>query len=149
MRNFWSEMYLLSFKKFYTRLFLRGLHPLWGTGVISRISVIWIPAPCNALIAVSRPEPGPLTNTAAFFIPKSSALFPAFSAATCAAKGVPFLAPLKPQAPAEDQDTVSPVRFVIVTIVLLKLDFIWATPAKALVFATFFVWFYGLLNHIC
>jgi len=46
----------------------------------------------------------------------------AFSAAIWAAKGVPFLAPLNPIAPAEAQDIVSPMVLVIVTIVLLKVD---------------------------
>ena len=46
----------------------------------------------------------------------------AFSEAFCAAKGVPFLAPLKPHAPADDQHITSPFKSVIVTIVLLKLE---------------------------
>ena len=44
------------------------------------------------------------------------------SIAIFAAKGVPFLAPLNPQDPDEDQAIVSPLIFVNVIIVLLKLD---------------------------
>jgi len=44
----------------------------------------------------------------------------AFSAAICAAKGVPFFAPLKPIAPDEDHETVSPTTVLIVIIVLLN-----------------------------
>jgi hypothetical protein len=46
----------------------------------------------------------------------------AFSAAICAANGVPFFAPLKPIAPLEAHDIVSPVAELIVTIVLLNVD---------------------------
>jgi hypothetical protein len=46
----------------------------------------------------------------------------AFSAAVCAANGVLFRAPLNPELPAEAQEIVSPVKFVIVTIVLLNVD---------------------------
>ena len=40
---------------------LGGRQPLWGTGVMSLIPVISIPTVCIERIAVSRPEPGPLT----------------------------------------------------------------------------------------
>ena len=70
----------------------------------SLIRVISKPATCKALMAVSLPEPGPLTNTSICLIPWSRALLAAASAAVCAAKGVPFLAPLNPLAPAEDQE---------------------------------------------
>jgi len=46
----------------------------------------------------------------------------AFSAAVCAAKGVPLRAPLNPELPAEAHEIVSPAIFVIVTIVLLNVD---------------------------
>jgi len=45
------------------------------------------------------------------------------SAARVAANGVAFLAPLKPTVPAESQHRVSPLRSVIVTIVLLNVAF--------------------------
>jgi hypothetical protein len=90
--------------------------------VISRITVISNPAACNALIAVSRPAPGPVTTTSAFFIPWLTASLLAFSAAICAANGVPFFAPLNPIAPAEPQDNVSPTTVLFVIIVLLNLS---------------------------
>ena len=46
----------------------------------------------------------------------------AFSAAVCAAKGVLLRAPLNPELPAEAHEIVSPVKLVIVTIVLLNVD---------------------------
>jgi len=46
----------------------------------------------------------------------------AFSAAICAAKGVPFFDPLNPIAPLDAQDTVSPFVVLIVTMVLLNVD---------------------------
>ena len=65
-------------------------------GVVSLIDKILNPLACNALNAVSRPEPGPLTSTYNVFIPYSKAFEAAESAATCAAYGVDFLEPLKP-----------------------------------------------------
>src|SRR3954447_19756351 len=42
---------------------LRGRHPLWAWGVTSRTLVTSRPAAWRERIAVSRPEPGPLTKT--------------------------------------------------------------------------------------
>ena len=56
---------------------------------------------------------------------------PTVSAAMVAAKGVDFLEPLKPAFPALAQATVSPVRVVIVMIVLLKVALMWATPSAS------------------
>ena len=64
-------------KYFYTLLFFGGRQPLCGSGVTSNIDVTSIPDPDTALIALSRPEPGPFTNTSAFFIPASKATLPA------------------------------------------------------------------------
>ena len=50
-------------------------------GVVSFIDKILNPLACNALNAVSLPEPGPLTSTVNVFIPKSKALEAAASAA--------------------------------------------------------------------
>src|SRR3954447_12356594 len=52
----------------------------------------------------------------------------AFSAARPAANGVLLRAPLKPTVPADAQEIVSPLVSVIVTMVLLKVAFTWATP---------------------
>ena len=67
------------------------------------------PSAFKARKAESLPGPGPLTLTSRFFNPNSLAALPAFSAATCAANGVLFLDPLKPEPPAVAQDKVFPV----------------------------------------
>src|SRR4051794_27587244 len=84
-------------------------------------------------IAVSRPEPGPLTKTSIFFMPWSIARRPAASAAICAAYGVDLREPLKPTGPAEAHAITAPDGSVIVTIVLLNVLLMWASPC-----ATFF-----------
>jgi hypothetical protein len=53
-------------------------------------------------------------------MPLSIAFLAASSAAVCAAKGVLFLDPLNPLAPALDHEMTFPFTSVIVTIVLLK-----------------------------
>ena len=79
-------------------------------------------------IAVSRPEPGPLTKTSIFFMPCSIARRPAASAAICAANGVDLREPLKPTVPAEAHAITAPVGSVIVTMVLLNVLLMWASP---------------------
>lgn len=80
------------------------------------------PAAWRERIAVSLPDPGPLTNTETCLTPHSIARRAAVSAATDAAKGVPFLVPLNPQEPAEVQAMVFPFSSVTLTMVLLKED---------------------------
>ena len=63
-------------------------------GLVSLIDKILNPLACNALNAVSLPEPGPFTSTSIFLRPNSAAFIAASSAATCAAYGVDFLEPL-------------------------------------------------------
>src|SRR4249920_3843220 len=84
-------------------------------------------------IAVSRPEPGPLTNTSTRFMPCSMARRPAASAAICAANGVDLREPLKPTVPAEAHEITAPEGSVMVTMVLLNVLLMWASPT-----ATFF-----------
>ena len=96
--------------------------PLCGIGVVSLIDVILKPFDWNALKAVSRPDPGPLTSTDRTLRPCSKAFPPASSAATWAAYGVDFLDPLKPFAPAEDQAITFPLSSAIEIIVLLKVE---------------------------
>ena len=91
-------------------------------GVVSLIDKILKPLACRALKAVSRPEPGPLTSTDKVFIPYSSALEAAASAATWAAYGVDFLEPLNPFWPADAQETTFPLVSAIEIIVLLNVD---------------------------
>ena len=66
------------------------------------------PATDNALIADSRPDPGPFTCTSIVCIPIEMASFPAFSAANVAAKAVLFLDPLNPLVPAVDHARTFP-----------------------------------------
>ena len=77
---------------------------------------------------MSLPLPGPQITTSACRIPESKAKEATFSATDCAANGVLFLAPLKPHAPADDQNNVFPCLSVILTIVLLNVDLICTNP---------------------
>src|SRR5690606_1064823 len=111
-----------------TRRRLGGRQPLCGIGVTSRIVVTVKPIDWNARSADSRPEPGPQTSTSRVRMPCSMAFLPASSAAICAAKGVDLRLPLKPIMPAEDHEIALPWASVIVIIVLLNVEFTWATP---------------------
>src|SRR6266567_5027240 len=93
------------------------------------------PAACSDRIAVSRPEPGPLTNTSTYFMPCSAALRAAFSAAICAANGVDLREPLKPTCPADAQLMTLPAGSVMDTIVLLNVLLIWACPCETFFFS--------------
>jgi len=95
---------------------------LCGIGVTSLIMLTSRPAVCSARIAASRPAPGPLTYTSTVLRPCSIAALAAVSAALCAANGVDFLEPLKPNSPAEAHERALPCVSVMVTIVLLKVD---------------------------
>ena len=110
-----------------------------GIGVVSLIDKILKPLACNALNAVSLPDPGPLISTDKTFIPNSKALTAAESAATCAAYGVDFLEPLKPFWPDEAQDITLPFVSAILTIVLLNVDCTYAIPLVIFFFTFFFL----------
>src|SRR5688500_19520592 len=112
----------------YTRRFLGGRQPLWGSGVTSSMPVIFRPACWSWMIACSRPAPGPFTLTSISTIPLLRAAEAAFSAARPAAKGVLLRAPLNPCVPADAHEIVSPLVSVIVTIVLLNVALMWAMP---------------------
>src|SRR4051794_5244026 len=107
---------------------LRGRHPLWAWGVTSLTPVTSRPAAWSERMAVSRPEPGPLTKTSTFCSPCSMPLRAAASAVTCAANGVDLREPLKPAPPADSHAITLPVRSVSETIVLLKDVLMWAWP---------------------
>src|SRR6516165_8873088 len=83
-------------------------------------------------MADSRPEPGPLTRTSISFKPNLAARSAAVSAARWAANGVLLRLPLNPTVPAEAKQSVSPLVSVIVTMVLLKVALMWATPRLTL-----------------
>src|SRR3954451_24590494 len=118
-----------------TRRRLRGRQPLCGTGVTSWIPATSSPAAARDRIAVSRPEPGPFTNTSTFCRPCSCAARAAFSAASCAANGVDLREPLNPTLPALAHDSVLPCRSVMVTIVLLNVDLMCACPCRTFFFS--------------
>src|SRR5699024_8941987 len=94
------------------------------------------PAAWRERMAVSRPEPGPLTKTSTFFMPCSCALRAAFSAAICAANGVDLREPLNPTWPEEAQEMTAPFGSVMDTMVLLKVDLMYAWPWATFFFAT-------------
>jgi hypothetical protein len=102
--------------------------PLCGIGVTSLMPATSIPVFWMERMAVSRPEPGPFTSTSTLRTPCSIARRAAASAAIWAAKGVDFRDPLNPTLPAVAQEIVFPSWSVIVTIVLLNDDLMWATP---------------------
>src|SRR5881398_1874223 len=79
-------------------------------------------------MAVSRPEPGPLTYTSTRSSPCSMPFRAAESAVTCAANGVDLRDPLKPAPPADSHAITLPSLSVRDTIVLLKLVLMWAWP---------------------
>src|SRR2546430_5182583 len=112
----------------YTRRRLRGRQPLWAWGVRSGTPVTSSPAACSERIAVSRPDPGPLTYTSTFCSPCSRPLRAAASAVTCAAKGVDLREPLKPAPPADSHAITLPSVSVSDTIVLLKEVLMCACP---------------------
>src|SRR5579875_2423175 len=114
----------------YTRRLLGGRHPSWGIGVTSLMRLTSSPAACSDRIAASRPAPGPLTYTSTWRTPFSMALRAALSAASPAAKGVPLRDPLNPAVPALAQARTLPWGSVMVTIVLLNVDWMWALPSR-------------------
>src|SRR6266446_3147545 len=122
MRQELSVYRAIVVDSFYTRRRLGGRQPLCGMGVMSRMSETLRPAAAIARSADSRPAPGPLTSTVTFLRPCSIALAAASPAATWAAKGVDLRLPLKPRAPADDQEITFPDTSEMVMMVLLKVD---------------------------
>src|SRR5213079_2463945 len=111
-----------------TRLRFLGRTPLWACGVTSLTPRISRPAAWSERIAVSRPEPGPLTKTSTFWRPCSIPFRAAASAVTWAAKGVDLREPLKPAEPADSHAITFPSLSVRGTIVLLNEVLMWAWP---------------------
>src|SRR5688572_7686893 len=123
----------------YTRRFFGGRQPLCGSGVTSSMALTLRPAACSAVMADSRPEPGPLTLTSISFRPNLAARSAQTSAARWAANGVLLRLPLKPTVPAEANVSVSPLVSVMVTMVLLNVDLMWAMPRLTFRRAFFFL----------
>src|SRR6266536_3232139 len=97
----------------------------------------WISSPVawSDRIAVSRPDPGPFTSTSTLDTPCSWARRAACSAASWAANGVDFRDPLNPTLPALAHESVFPSRSVMVTMVVLKVDLMWACPCETFFFS--------------
>src|ERR1700761_7254379 len=74
-------------------------------------------------------------------MPWSIAFLAASSAASCAANGVDVREPLKPRTPADDHETTFPETSVIVTIVLLNVDWMWQMPLWTFFLVFFFATF--------
>src|SRR3954451_23656537 len=118
-----------------TRRRLGGRQPLCGTGVTSEIAPTSRPIAPSERIAVSRPEPGPLTNTSTRFMPCSIARRPATSAAIWAAYGVDLREPLNPTVPAEAHAMTAPAGSVMEITVLLNVLLMWAWPDTTFFFS--------------
>src|SRR3989338_11556323 len=103
----------------YTLLALGGRGPLCGTGVASLMLCTCAPLETKLRMADSRPEPTPFTTTEISRTPIVVALAATASPTLAAAKGVPFLAPLKPSMPLEEKATTFPFSSVRVRRVLL------------------------------
>src|SRR5881227_1663953 len=82
-------------------------------------------------MADSRPLPGPCTRTWTRLTPRPIASRAHCSAATVAANGVLFFEPLKPALPDEPHATALPWLSVIVTVVLLNVALMCATPSAS------------------
>jgi hypothetical protein len=85
-----------------------------------------------AVMALSRPDPGPLTLTSTSLTPYFVAAAAAVSAARCAANGVLLRLPLNPTVPDDAQHKASPLGSVIVTVVLLKVALMCTTARLTL-----------------
>ena len=106
------------------------------------------PQALSDLIADSLPAPGPFTLTSRLTMPISFAVLPTLSAAICAANGVLFLDPLNPEPPDVPQQTALPLLSVIVIIVLLKEEWIWAIPSATLFLVFFnFIFFFQKIDY--
>src|SRR6059058_3823519 len=90
------------------------------------------PEACKAVMALSRPEPGPLTLTSTSLTPYLVAVAAAVSAARWAANGVLLRLPLNPTVPDEAQHNASPLGSVIVTVVLLNVALMCTTARLTL-----------------
>src|SRR5258708_37069306 len=96
------------------------------------MALIERPEAWSAVIALSRPEPGPLTLTSTSLTPNLVAAAAAVSAARWAANGVLLRLPLNPTVPDDAQQSASPFGSVIVTVVLLNVALMCTTARLTL-----------------
>src|SRR5437588_11273238 len=89
------------------------------------------PDACSAVMADSRPAPGPLTRTSTSFTPNLDAFSAHASAARWAAYGVLLRLTLNPAVPADAVQSVSHAVSVMVTIVVLHVRWLCALPRLA------------------
>src|SRR4051812_49788448 len=92
-----------------TRRFFGGRQPLCGKGVTSSIALIDRPEACRAVMALSRPEPGPLTLTSTSLTPYFVAVAAPGSAARWGGDGGLFRLALKPPGPGQAPHNAAPL----------------------------------------
>jgi len=105
--------------------------------VTSRIRLIEIPVACSALRADSRPGPGALHVDPDGAEPLLLRLAYRALGGHLGRKRVPFREPLNPDIPDDAQEMTFPVRSVMVTMVLLNVDWMWAIPSGRFLLALF------------
>src|SRR6185437_14700864 len=120
-----------------TRRRLAGRQPLCGIGVTSLIERTSRPAEASERMAVSRPDPGPVTRTSTVRMPASRAPVAARAAACPAANGVPLREPRNPSEPELDHEITRPSGPAMVTRVLLNEAWMWTTPSGTFFFSRF------------
>src|SRR3982074_1225172 len=96
------------------------------------MALIESPEAWSAVIALSRPEPGPLPLPSTSLTPYLVAVAAAVSAARWAANGVLLRLPLNPTVPEEAQHSASPLGSVMVTVVLLNVALMCTTARLTL-----------------
>ena len=112
--------YFLLHTSYYTLRGFGARHPPCAIGVVSMIASKLRPATWRPRMACSRPGPRPFTSIWSDWMPKLETWLMARSAATLAAYGVDFLAPLKPDDPALAHASTWPFGSVMETIVLFS-----------------------------
>ena len=115
-------------------------------GVTSRIIVILDPGGLERAHGGLAAGPRTLHVARTERTPCSIAFLAHSSAAICAAKGVDLREPLKPCWPALDHATAFPPTSVIVMIVLLNVDWMWATPVWTFFLTFFFAPFFTIAD---
>ena len=115
----------------YTRRFFGGRQPLCGSGVTSSIDLMVMPAACNAVIALSRPLPGPLTRTSNSLTPNLAA-FSALAAPPLAGEGRALAASLETAGAGAGPAERVALGIGDRDLVLLNVALMWAMPTVTL-----------------